>query len=109
MFDVYITFNYRKAPSKADEIQGMLRAYSDSVVTGQVRRLIVDRSKVWQSTLAMWRFPTISRRTGQLLVKFRGDNESIEPSADAGGPRREFFTWLLRDLINRSGLFNTGE
>ena len=48
-------------------------------------------------------------RTGLILCKFTGDNQLIEPSADDGDPRREFFTLLHTAIVKNSGIFSTGK
>jgi hypothetical protein len=56
----------------------------------------------------MWKLSTFEGRFGMILVKFQGDDSVMEPSADDGGPRREFFRLLLQGIIKQSGIFSTG-
>lgn len=74
----------------------------------QVRRIVVLRSQVWKSALSFWKLPIVQGRTGLILVKFTGDDNLFEPSADDGGPRREFFTLLREAILHNSGVFTTG-
>ena len=91
-----------------DEIRGIIKAFSESVVKGSLRRIVVDRRNMWKSALMNWKLPTIGGKHGELLVKFCGELMDEEPSADHGGPRREFFTYFMKDLTCNSGMFSTG-
>lgn len=94
--------------TKADELQGILAGFGSSVVKGPLRRVTISRSNVWRSAEQFWKLPTVQCRTGEILVKFQND-DVVEPSADLGGPRREFFRLLLEEIRLKSGCFSTGQ
>lgn len=94
--------------ARPEEIHGVLAAFSELVVRGPLRRLVVSRSNVWHTTLNTWKLPIFANRSGKILVKFQGDNAVVEPSADDGGPRREFFRLLLQEIIKNSAVFAAG-
>ena len=80
----------------------------DGAVTGPVRRIVIFRLNVWRSASSCWQLPTFVGRYGTILCRFTGDTDSDEPSADAGGPRLEFFSLLPKAILTESGVFNTG-
>ena len=55
----------------------------------------------------MWSMPVVSSPAGEIIVKFTGE-AGTEPSADLGGPRREYFTYVLQDVVRKSGMFTVG-
>ena len=91
-----------------EEFEGILKAHQDSSVTGQIRRIVVQRRNVWRSASNFWKLPTVGCRSGLILCKFSGELDRAEPSADQGGPRREFFELLLPFIVRDSGLFSSG-
>lgn len=92
---------------KREEIEGILKAHSETV-TGQLRRIVVQRKNVWRSAFNFWKLPTVAGCSGVILCKFSGELDCAEPSADRGGPRREFFELLLPSIVRDSGLFSAG-
>ena len=90
-------------------MRGVINAYMESLSTGPVRRIVVQRKAVWKSTSAFWMLPMIQGRHGLLLCKFAGELDNAEPSADQVGPRREFFDLLKTSMVRDSGLFSTGK
>ena len=94
---------------KAEEIKGIIAAFSAQAVNGPVRRMVVSRSNVWDSSVQLWTMPNFKNRKGELLVKFVGDYSGTEPSIDQGGPRREYFRLLLKAILVQSGIFSTGK
>jgi hypothetical protein len=91
-----------------EEAEGMLQAFAERCIQGPLRRIVVSRMNVWKSSSSFWKLPLVNGRTGLILVKFSGENNLVEPSADEGGPRREFFELLFHAIIKNSGVFSTG-
>ena len=92
-----------------EELSGVLKAFASDNVKGPYRRIKVGRRQVWKTTESQWRLPSFRGRTGWILVKFTGEELGDEPSADDGGPRREFFTLLMEAIAVNSGVFTTGK
>mgnify|MGYP001794211635 CR=1 FL=1 len=93
---------------RPEEVAGILSAFHDTVVKGPVRRIVVSRLNVWRSASQFLKLPTVGRRQGKILCKLQGDHHMVEPSADDGGPLREFFRLLLLSVVTHSGAFSTG-
>ena len=84
-------------------------------VTGRSRTISVVRSQPWQTGKQAFQRPAFLNGKGVLRVQFIWDpDESTEDNPtsvadseviDAGGPRREFFRLLLKDIAHKSGLF----
>ena len=100
-------FSSERSP---EEVNGILSAFSTAAVKGPFRRVTVSRRRVWQCSSQWFGLPNIAFRTGEIIVKFQQDNDcETEPSADLGGPRREFFRLLLEEIQRCSGMFSRGE
>lgn len=114
IFQDFVSLIFYRKPSNHSQVEeleiihGIVKAYGDQVVaTVPVRRFVIDRKNVFRSTTELWKLPRNSCGQGPIIVKFTGE-VGEEPSADAGGPRREYFTHFLEELKRRSGLFSTG-
>lgn len=67
--------------------------------SSQVVRITIRRSHLWDDTLRLYNKGIYCER--QLKVSFLG-----EPAIDLGGPKREYFTLLMRAIVNNSMLFD---
>ena len=99
-----IYFFSRSSSLATEEVQGILAAHCNSVVTGPARRIVVARARVWASALTFFTSRRRIRSDGPLRVTFVGDEEVEEEAVDQGGPRREFFRLLLPDMIKNCGM-----
>lgn len=68
------------------------------VKSDAVQRIIVRRTNVWDDSLKQFGKGLSYNKT--LKVTFIG-----EPAVDSGGPRREYFTLLIRAIVANNSLF----
>ena len=68
------------------------------VKSDAVQRIIVRRSNVWEDSLKQFIKGLSYNKT--IKVTFVG-----EPAVDSGGPRREYFTLLIRAIAMNNSLF----
>ena len=66
--------------------------------TDTYQRLTVRRSHIWDDSVRLFTRGIATNK--QFKVTFLG-----EPAVDVGGPRREYFTLLLKAAANNNGLF----
>ncbi|XP_062854835.1 uncharacterized protein LOC134318029 [Trichomycterus rosablanca] len=67
---------------------------------GRVSRFNISRSNVWDGAIRGFKRATYSE-TCDMLVRFTDDAGVFEDGIDAGGPRREFLTLLMKHLKDR--------
>lgn len=93
---------YRSETIKQDVITAkhVLQEHQKRVITGSdFQRINVRRSHLYQDAVRAFSRPTFN--VSKLLkVVFVG-----EPSVDDGGPRREFYQLLMKEVFTLSGLF----
>ena len=65
-----------------------------------VQRIIVRRSNVWEDSLKQFTKLQGLSYNKNIKVTFVG-----EPAVDSGGPRREYFTLLIRAIATNNSLF----
>lgn len=65
-----------------------------------VSRFNICRSDFWDGAMRGFKRATFSE-TNDLLVKFSDDAGRFEEGLDAGGPKREFLSLLMRSLQQR--------
>ena len=63
---------------------------------GARQRLIINRSSVFEDSIAYFKQRELDFST-PIKITFEG-----EPAVDGGGPVREFFTILMRELLSTS-------
>ena len=74
------------------------RAFTKKVLKSDVQRLVVRRSNIWEDSLKQFMRGLSCDKT--LKITFIG-----ESALDAGGPRREFFTLLMRAIATNNMFF----
>lgn len=97
----FCSFTREPEPSSVltEDFQGALVSFQCShLETDTHHRVTVRRSHVWGDSHRLFkRGISINKRFD---VTFLG-----EPAVDAGGPRREYFTLLLKSAANQNALF----
>ncbi|KAL7376812.1 hypothetical protein ABVT39_016296 [Epinephelus coioides] len=95
---------FAKTLSK-EEIQGIIKAHSERVVTTAYRSIYISRRNVWQTALRQFSRQRFAESTDVLYVTFASDEDTSEDAEDLGGPRREFFRLLVKAIYKESGAF----
>lgn len=72
------------------------------VLTGNPRRIVVSRLRIWDTAKAFFKRKSFMAKTGVLKVTFANSFEE-EDAIDQGGPRREFLHLLLAAICQDSG------
>ena len=73
-----------------------------NVLNGDTRCIVVSRLRMWETSNAFFKRKSFKAKTGLLKVTFANSLEE-EDAIDQGGPRREFFHLLLKDIVKESG------
>ncbi|XP_039477026.1 G2/M phase-specific E3 ubiquitin-protein ligase-like isoform X2 [Oreochromis aureus] len=102
--EVHISRSFKKLSK--EEIEGLLRAHSEKVITPGTRQLHISRANVWSTALRQFKRPKFAESCEMLYVTFASDeHDTEEDAADLGGPRREFFRLLVKAIFQDSGAF----
>ncbi|XP_039860953.1 G2/M phase-specific E3 ubiquitin-protein ligase-like [Simochromis diagramma] len=102
--EVHISRSFKKLSK--EEIEGLLRAHSEKVITPGTRQLHISRANVWSTALRQFKRPKFAESCEMLYVTFASDeHDTEEDAADLGEPRREFFRLLVKAICQDSGAF----
>ncbi|KAL3976407.1 hypothetical protein ACER0C_022293 [Sarotherodon galilaeus] len=89
-----------------EEIEDLLRAHREKVITPGTRQLHISRANVWSTALRQFKRPKFAESCEMLYVTFASDeHDTEEDAADLGGRRREFFRLLVKAIFQDSGAF----
>jgi hypothetical protein len=78
----------------AGNLSGLLKQMQTK--HGSLRRLTISRNSIFEDSIAHFKMRNFDY-TARIKVTFEG-----EPAVDGGGPVREFFTILMRQLLSSS-------
>lgn len=73
---------------------------SSAIHHGSVSRFNISRANVWDGAVRGFRRLSYSE-TNDMLVKFTDDAGILEEGLDAGGPKREFLSLLMKHMKDR--------
>nr|XP_024657858.1 G2/M phase-specific E3 ubiquitin-protein ligase-like [Maylandia zebra] len=73
---------------------------SSAIHHGSVSRFNISRANVWDGAVRGFRRLSYSE-TNDMLVKFTDDSGILEEGLDAGGPKREFLSLLMKHMKDR--------
>ncbi|KAL3968991.1 E3 ubiquitin-protein ligase [Sarotherodon galilaeus] len=73
---------------------------SSAIHHGSVSRFNISRANVWDGAVRGFRRLSYSE-TNDMLVKFTDDAGILEEGLDAGGPKREFLSLLMKHMRDR--------
>ncbi|KAK3593330.1 hypothetical protein CHS0354_031393 [Potamilus streckersoni] len=91
------------SPECKEKIALAILDHADRVVKGPMRCIIVKRDDLWNSAIEFFREPNFIRESGSLKVHFKTHHGIAEEGTDYGGPKREFFRLLIREICHKSG------
>lgn len=92
-------FCFSNASGSFEDFLRSLRDYQYNLFSdNEEHPVTIRRSLLWEDTLTLFQnnFPNVS----PIVVTFKG-----EPAMDAGGPRREYFTLLLKHISMDTSFF----
>ncbi|KAL3875461.1 hypothetical protein ACJMK2_033408 [Sinanodonta woodiana] len=91
------------SPECKEKLALAILDHADRVVKGPTRCITVKRGDLWNSALEFFREPNFIRESGSLKVHFKTQHGIAEEGTDYGGPKREFFRLLIREICQKSG------
>ncbi|KAK3593328.1 hypothetical protein CHS0354_031389 [Potamilus streckersoni] len=86
-----------------EKIARALYEHAEQVVRGPARCITVKRDDLWKAALEFFRKPDFVKEFGSLEVHFKTKHDVAEEGVDSGGPKREFFRLLIREICHKSG------
>ena len=95
---------YSDNPSECyEDFLRALREYQSNLFADkEEQHITIRRSLIWENSICL--FQNNLCITSPMVVAFKG-----EPAVDLGGPRREYFTLLLKQITMNTSLFEGPE